>query len=298
MSAALEYAERAWWLARGLEGDLRRVVVPERFYAWTSVGADAAAQLVSGGDLARGLGVTSCGEARPSLTDAVRLVGLDRSRVWLVPDPMARPGDPLLKTVADYIVAGDGVYHVASDSQPDQILTAWRNASSAAGQLGVVTSRPPVSLDPADLQAVAEHARLVVMSAFDGQGLLFFERRPPGDAHSEDLTELLWFGYRSELHFDYVSLSELERYVGRKTAEDGAQRMEQTLALIKFALDSGDAQAGTHPDGKNGLQTVWHEPSDTIVARARAEWNRLTRPPLPGEILWLQAASRGTPSRG
>jgi hypothetical protein len=65
------------------------------------------------------------------------------------------------------------------------------------------------------------------------------------------------------------------------------QRMEQTLALIKFALDCGDAQAGTHPGGKNGLQTVWHEPSDTIVARARAEWTRLTRPPLPGEILWL-----------
>jgi hypothetical protein len=39
--------------------------------------------------------------------------------------------------------------------------------------------------------------------------------------------------------------------------------MEQTLAIIKFALDFGDAQAGTHPDGRNGLQTVWREPSDT-----------------------------------
>jgi hypothetical protein len=94
-----------------------------------------------------------------------------------------------------------------------------------------------------------------------------------------------------------VSLSELERYVGRRTAEDGARRMEQTLAIIKFALDCGDAQAGTHPDGRNGLQTVWREPSDTIINRARDQWSRLPRPPLPGEILWLEAADRGTPSK-
>lgn len=44
----------------------------------------------------------------------------------------------------------------------------------------------------------------------------------PLDApRTDDLTELLWFDYRAELRVDYVSLSELERYVDQCTAEDG-----------------------------------------------------------------------------
>ena len=54
MSAALEYASERWWFGRGLEPYLPRVVTAEEFYAWTSVGSDAAPSLISGSDLARG----------------------------------------------------------------------------------------------------------------------------------------------------------------------------------------------------------------------------------------------------
>lgn len=55
MSVALEYADERWWLARGLEPELRRWVVPERFYAWISIGEETTGRLSSGADLAHGL---------------------------------------------------------------------------------------------------------------------------------------------------------------------------------------------------------------------------------------------------
>lgn len=295
MSAALEYADGWWWLGRGLQPHLKSLVVPEAFYAWTSVGEDLAPRLESGGDPGRPLRFPVSDEAvasRPSLPDVVCSAMHGEAPVWLVPDAMAKPSDGFLDGESDYVAAGDAVYYATARPDPGRICEVWRRGSSAAGQVGLVCARPVLSDQGEELEAVVRHTKIVVMSAFDGEGVLFFERRLPGDPVTEDLAEILWFAYRPELGSDYISLSELERYVGEQTAEDDAPRVELTLAVIKVALDSGDAEAGAYPQGADGLREVWSEPANAILARTREQWTQLNRAPRVGEILWLQNARR------
>jgi hypothetical protein len=70
---------------------------------------------------------------------------------WIVPDPMEEPV----------------VYH----REGARLERAWRAAGSASGQMGLVTTAGET---PA---AMAEGARLIVMTAYDCEGAILFERR-------------------------------------------------------------------------------------------------------------------------
>lgn len=292
MDVALQYASDWWWLGRGLAPYLAEAVVPGSFFAWTSADEISAPNLNSLAGLRSGLLSEAVGQAGSRHLPLVEVVSsaMGRGGIWLAVDAMASPGDAFLAADSNYIAAGDAIYRAAIFPDPRRIAGLWRETSSAAGQLGLVGTYPVVSAEEQELRRVVSEASLVVMSAFDGDGVLFFERRLPGDPPSEDLAELLWFGYRGELLVDFISVSELERYVGRKTGDGGQVRMDLTLSVIKFALDSGDARAGAYPDEKAGLREVWNESSDRVIARAKSEWEALGRAPQVGEILWLERA--------
>ena len=107
---------------------------------------------------------------------------------------------------------------------------------------------------------------------------------------SEAELEELWAPKRYELSVDYVGLWELVKRVRRVQPELDDQAVRDTvLTLIERALDRSEAQAGTWPRGAEGLETVWHEPTATIIDRIRREWDALGRDPTPGEVVWLQA---------
>jgi hypothetical protein len=106
----------------------------------------------------------------------------DAPAAWLVPDPLGRPGDGFLKDVkVEHHAVEDAVYYVERTGDIELIAATWRQASSAAGQMALVTTHElsPSGLDAADLLAAAARAVLVAVSAYDGEGMLFCERPRP-----------------------------------------------------------------------------------------------------------------------
>jgi hypothetical protein len=59
----------------------------------------------------------------------------------------------------------------------DRLTVAWNSAVTAAGQMGFVTTAPPDASAPTReaLLRAAEHATLIVFSAYDGEGGLVLE---------------------------------------------------------------------------------------------------------------------------
>lgn len=111
----------------------------------------------------------------------------------------------------------------------------------------------------------------------------------------EDRLEELWSSKRYELTVDYVSVWEILRLVRRMEPELDDQAIRDTvLALIERGLDRSEAEAGTSPRGRQGLEHVWREPTDVIIDRIRREWTALGREPMPGELAWLQRPGLGT----
>jgi hypothetical protein len=98
--------------------------------------------------------------------------------LWLVPDPMGRPNDPdVLRWTGEQAAFDDAVYYVERTSDYDAVMGTWSQANSAAGQCGVVTTGliGDGEIESDDLQRFGAGARLVVLSAYDGDGVLFFE---------------------------------------------------------------------------------------------------------------------------
>jgi hypothetical protein len=112
---------------------------------------------------------------------------------------------------------------------------------------------------------------------------------------SDDRLEELWSSKRYELTVDYVSVWEILRLVHRMEPQlDGQAARDTVLTLIERALDRSEAEIGTWPRGRQGLEHVWHEPTDVIIDRIRREWIALGRDPMPGEVAWLQRPGLGT----
>jgi hypothetical protein len=159
---AFAFAHEQLWLAPGLEPYLRLILTPARFTASAVAGVDTAperlAQFAVGGALCSQQGL------RDFLGRLVR-VTLDGEpgAAWIVPDPMA-----------------DATLH-RNDEVP---IGAWRAAESAAGQMGLVTTGGGAP------EALASHATLVVMTAYDGDGLRVFERRRRQRGLAVELGEL------------------------------------------------------------------------------------------------------------
>lgn len=156
---AFEFAREQLWLARGLEPHLHPLLSPERFAAFTlaplTVDDERLARFAVGGAI--GCTHAHYAEVRRALFPGAR---------WIVPDPMGTPGDPFLARVdTPWLEVDDGIYYRGHVAQ------AWRAGASAAGQMGLVTTADDT------LQAMAENARLIAMTAYDCEGTILFERR-------------------------------------------------------------------------------------------------------------------------
>jgi hypothetical protein len=167
------------WLARGLERHFADTLTSDRWTAFTlaeaSVPDERLERFSHGGAPCRGDGVK-----RGLVRELVAAMTRDGPTAFVVPDPMARPGDRgLRRAQAPYIVIDDGVYYVERERDPDRVRLAWAWSGSAAGMMGFVTTAPPDSAAPTHehLLAAAARATLLVFEAYDGEGALFFERR-------------------------------------------------------------------------------------------------------------------------
>jgi hypothetical protein len=177
---AFEYVREQAWLARGLERHFADTLTSDRWTAWTlaepSVPDVRLEWFSHGGALCRGDGVR-----RGLVRELLAVMTRDGPTACVVPDPMARPGDRgLRRGQTPYIVVDDGVYYVERERDPDRLRIAWAWAGSASGMMGFVTTAPPDSAAPTHehLRAAAARATLIVFEAYDGEGALFFERRP------------------------------------------------------------------------------------------------------------------------
>jgi len=79
---------------------------------------------------------------------------------------MTSEGDPFLANVSVQRFAVDGVVYYREQVRLED---AWRAAASASGTIGLVTT------DGETLEALASGAVLVVVTAYDGDGVILFE---------------------------------------------------------------------------------------------------------------------------
>lgn len=172
--AALDYLLERLWLARELEEPLRDQLSAGSWESW-AIAPDAAPAERSE-RFAAGWGVRSA--ALPTATILEAMANLGAAAVWLVPDPLARPGDPFLATChLPYLTSDAAVYHACRSPSAHEILATWQAAGSAVGCIGVVTTLAEQDpLASADLREAARDARLVVAEAYDGEGFLCCSR--------------------------------------------------------------------------------------------------------------------------
>lgn len=175
--ASYQFARDRLWLACGLKPFIFDLLVPDRFCCWTladrGVSDDRLARFDAGGF------VVSSYVAELVASEVAPIIAASEDRALLLPDPMAKPGDPFLKRERmRHIVVGDGVYYVEGSADVERLVAGWRAASSAAGQMAVVTSvDDDLMHDEFGLQQAADAAVLLVFAAYDGYGALFFARR-------------------------------------------------------------------------------------------------------------------------
>jgi hypothetical protein len=178
-SGAFDFVREQLWLARGLAPRLRETLTPEYWdvttFAEPSVSDARLERFSQGGRLC---------VADPLDSGALSVIRSAMTRemtaVWLAPDPMAKPQDRFLDDVhRRWFAVDDAVYYVERSPAIDDLKAVWRQTGSAAGQMGLVTTYelPVSALDSEDLNGAASNAVLVVVSAYDGDGVLLLERR-------------------------------------------------------------------------------------------------------------------------
>jgi hypothetical protein len=173
---AFDHLRESLWPARGLEPYLTDALHPGDWIAWT-----LASPLVTDTRLARfSEGGELCGcPGRGGVSSAVAQVMADLpGSVWFVPDPLGNAGDPFLRDVrVEYVVVGEEIYYVEREAQVDRVASTWRHAGSAVRQMGVVTVGhvPDVAPTDDDLRNIVVSAKLIVLTAYDGEGAIFFE---------------------------------------------------------------------------------------------------------------------------
>jgi hypothetical protein len=96
--SAFDYPRRRAWLSRGLQRELERELTPERWEVWTL--ADPATPAARLARFAEG-GALATDDLEAAITREVsHAPALAPTAVWLVPDPMARLGDPFPEKAA------------------------------------------------------------------------------------------------------------------------------------------------------------------------------------------------------
>jgi hypothetical protein len=181
--AALGYARRSLWLARGLEPHLETSLERGGWHAWTladpGVPAARLERFDEGGRLCHDeLDLVLFGH----LSEAMQR---HQGSVLVVPDPLARPADSFLARVPTaHVSHGEAVYHLGRSGEPAKLLRVWRQAMSAAGAMALLTTcdmRGP-SLDDGDLASAAARAKHILVSAYDGDGVLVLDAAEPRSA--------------------------------------------------------------------------------------------------------------------
>jgi hypothetical protein len=174
---ALRYARDQLWVARGLGPHLDRHLTADEWSSWTF--ADLSVPESRLERFSEGGAINSVDVESDVWREVATTMAGNAPAAWLVPDPLGRPTDPFLRDVdVEYFVMEDAVYYVERSGEIERLAATWRQASSAAGQMGLVTTYdlPASELDAADLRFAAGHAVLLAMSAYDGDGILLFEK--------------------------------------------------------------------------------------------------------------------------
>jgi len=93
-------------------------------------------------------------------------------------------------------------------------------------------------------------------------------------------------GFLAECREDYVGLWKLLWRIGKETGEkDSNSTRLIALALLKELLKEGLVEAGM-PDA-NGEFEKWRGSSEEIIRRIEAEWDRLGKEPVIGDVVWF-----------
>jgi hypothetical protein len=175
----LEYARDQLWLSRGLEPHLKaELAAADAWQAWTLVDAVVPEERLQ--RLSQGGAIETSDIEADIRSEVPTSMAAHAPASWVVPDSMACPDDPFCKRLRrTYITADDAVYYVVRTAEPDGVVEAWWQGSSAAGHMGLVTTHaiPTSELTAADLHAIAAQAVLLIWTAYDGEGLLLLERQ-------------------------------------------------------------------------------------------------------------------------
>lgn len=175
---AFEFARDQLWLARELEPMLSPSLTSDRWKATTF--ADPAVSDERLSRFAEGGRVASCDPIPATLSVVRDAMTRDAPANWLLPDPVASPDDPHLDTphTRQFSVGGT-VYYIEPTPDIELLRAAWRNASSAGGQMGLATTHelPYPSVTEPDLKAAVDSAVVLVFTAYDGDGVLLFSAR-------------------------------------------------------------------------------------------------------------------------
>lgn len=179
-ATAVQYAFEMLWLARGLRAPLGRWLAREDINSWTVTEegvSDEALLTYETGYLQHVPGPMV--DWVPSLVGqrvayAMRMAA---PAVWIVPDPLGNASDPFVqRSDVPRVTAENVPYYVATSGEADEVSRLWQQAGSAAGQIGVCARlAEPTNGESADVLASVEHAVMLALSAYDGEGVMFFE---------------------------------------------------------------------------------------------------------------------------
>jgi hypothetical protein len=172
---ALGWLIERLWLARGFEDALTAELLRGGWRAWTLADRDVSDARLA--EYSTGGHVFSDG----SVADQVARVAAVRLRRlagwWIVPDPAAGPGDRFLDGVAHQAVA-DAVYYMERTHERSVIARLWQQAATATDRMGLVAQRGLASEHWNAFAEIVAGVELLVVGAYDGDGVIFVERAP------------------------------------------------------------------------------------------------------------------------
>jgi hypothetical protein len=170
------------WLGRSLGDALKCLLSAEEFEPWAFAPSDIPADDLANYSTATHATDASSAWWRATLDYIVEVMRREHA-IWVVPDSMARPEDPFLRTyvaAAERVDTGSEVYWIARDAGPAAVESAWDSGDSAAGVMGVVSTSgvSPTETTAEELRDVAVNASHIVISAYDHSGRpIVFKRR-------------------------------------------------------------------------------------------------------------------------